>query len=174
MIDRRQLIQILGAGAAACAGPAPASPLAASTFFTTAEQRTVDRLCELLIPADPSGSGAHDAGVAAYIDLVLQYSAPAVRDAWRNGIASVERAANAEFGRGAADCTEAEMAKLMDGMAAGERAPESDIEKYFVRLKALAVQGYALSEQGRKALGYRGDQMLHEFTGCNHPDHHRA
>ena len=28
-----------------------------------------------------------------------------------------------------------------------------------MRLKAMAVQGYALSKQGRKALGYRGDQM---------------
>ena len=66
-----------------------------SRFFTTDEQHTVDRLCELLIPGDPSAPGAHEAGVAGYIDLVLQYSAPAVREAWRNGIASVERAAGA-------------------------------------------------------------------------------
>jgi hypothetical protein len=173
MIDRRQLIQILGAGVA-CGGLAPADPMADSRFFTMAEQRTVDCLCELLIPADASSAGAHEAGVTGYIDLVLQYSAPAVRDAWRNGIASVERAANAGFGRGIADCTPDEQAALMDRMAAGESRPESDVEKFFVLLKASAIQGYSLSEQGRKALGYRGDQMLNEFTGCNHPEHHRA
>ena len=173
MIDRRQLIQIFGAGVV-CGGPVPGSPMAESRFFTAAEQRTVDRLCELLIPADLSGPGAHEAGVAGYIDLVLQYSAPAIREAWRNGIASVERAANAEFGRGVSDCTEDEQAKLMDRMAAGESRPRSELEKFFVLLKALTVQGYALSEQGRKALGYRGDRMVHEFTGCNHPEHHRA
>jgi len=174
MIDRRQLIQIFGGGVAACAGRAPGSPVGDSKFFTTAEQRTVERLCELLIPADASGAGAQEAGVAGYIDLVLQYSAAAVREAWRNGIVSVDRAAHSEFGRGATDCTEDELAKLMDRMAAGERDPQSELERYFVRLKAMAVQGYALSEQGRKALGYRGDQMAHEFTGCNHPEHHRA
>jgi hypothetical protein len=173
MIDRRQLIQILGAGVA-CGGLAPAGAIAESRFFTTAEQVTVDCLCELLIPADPSGAGARECGVAGYIDLVLQYSAPAVRESWRNGIASVERAANAGFGRGIADCTADERSKLMDRMAAGESRPESDVEKFFVLFKASAVQGYSLSEQGRKALGYRGDQMLNEFTGCNHPEHHRA
>src|SRR4051812_40681801 len=91
--------------------------------------------------------------VSGYIDLVLQYSAPAVREAWRNGIASVERAANAQFGRGVADCTADQQAKLMDRMAAGESRPESELEKFFVRLKASAVQGYSLSEPGRKALG---------------------
>ena len=145
-----------------------------SRFLTTDEQHTVDRLCELLIPADSFGPGAHEAGVAGYIDLVLQYSTPAVREAWRNGIASVERAANAEFGRGVADCTADQQAKLMDRLAAGESRPESEMERFFVLLKAWTVQGYSLSDQGRKALGYRGDRMLHEFTGCNHPEHHPA
>jgi hypothetical protein len=173
MIDRRQLIQILGAGVA-FGGHAAGAPMAESRFFTAAEHRTVDRLCELLIPADSSGVGAHDAGVAEYIDLVLQYSAPTVRESWRNGIASVERAANADFGRGVADCSEAEQAKLMDRMAAGESRPASELENFFVLLKAWTIQGYGLSEQGRKALGYQGDRMVHEFTGCNHPEHHRA
>ena len=173
MIDRRQLIQILGAGVAG-GGRAPGSPVGESRFFTPAERRTVDRLCELLIPADPSGPGAHETGVAGYIDLVLQYSAPAVREAWRNGLASLERTANAEFGREVVDCTDDQQAALMDRMAAGESRPESDLEKFFVLLKSSAIQGYSLSEQGQKALGYRGDRMVHDFIGCNHPEHHRA
>ena len=39
-------------GSWAGAGRAPGSPVGDSKFFTTAEQRTVERLCELLIPTD--------------------------------------------------------------------------------------------------------------------------
>ena len=60
MIDRRQLIHILGAGAV-CGALASGAPMGESRFFTTEEQRAVDRLCELLIPADPSGPGAREA-----------------------------------------------------------------------------------------------------------------
>src|SRR4051794_31424627 len=62
-----------------------------------------------------SFQAAQNAGCSAsQVDLVLQYSAAAVREAWRNGIVSVDRAAHSEFGRGATDCTEDELAKLMD------------------------------------------------------------
>jgi hypothetical protein len=171
MMDRRQLFQILGAGVA-CGLPVWAAP--GSRYLTDTEHDTVDRLCELLIPADASGAGAHDAGVAGYIDLTLQYGTPALRDAWRSGLAAVEAAAQADFGKGVAGCSVAQQGRLMDRMAAGENHPESDLEKFFVLLKGAAIQGFSLSGKGRQALGYRGDTAVHEFPGCTHPEHQQG
>jgi hypothetical protein len=173
VIDRRKLIQILGGGVAsgAVAAGAAASDV---RFLTPAEHGMVDQLCELLIPADASGPGAREARVADYIDVMLRYAPPSVCEAWRAGLASVERAAIAEFSKALAGCSAAEQAKLMDRIAAGENRPETEIEKFFVTLKNAVIQGFSISEQGRQALGYRGDRAVHEFTGCTHPDHQRA
>jgi hypothetical protein len=170
MMERRELFHILGVGAAASAWGAPATAL---RYLTQPEFEALDRLCEMLIPADESGSGAHDAGVARYVDLILQYSDNASRDRWRSGLGAVESHAKTEFGKRFVDCTAAEQARVMDKMAAGESRPESEMEKLFVLLKATAVQGFSLSENGRKALGYHGDAAVHSFPGCTHPEHQR-
>ena len=170
MMERRELFHILGAGAATSAWGAPGTAL---RYLIQPEFETLDRLCEMLIPADHSGPGAHDAGVARYVDLILQYSETAARERWRSGLAAVESHAKAEFGKRFVDCTPVEQGRVMDRMAAGESRPESEMEKFFVLLKATAIQGFSLSEGGRKALGYRGDAAVHSFSGCTHPEHRR-
>jgi hypothetical protein len=111
--------------------------------------------------------------VAGYIDLLLQYGSAAFREGWRAGLAAVESAAKSEFGRSLVDCSAEQQARLIERMAAGENHPESELEKFFVLFKATAVQGFSLSEAGRRTLGYRGDGAIHHFAGCTHPEHHR-
>ncbi|TAM58524.1 gluconate 2-dehydrogenase subunit 3 family protein [bacterium] len=65
------------APAEAAAKP-PARELQAFTFLTPPEQRFVEAAIERLIPADSSGPGAREAGVAYYIDQQL-------RGAWGTG-----------------------------------------------------------------------------------------
>jgi hypothetical protein len=170
MMERRELFHILGVGAAASAWGAPGTAL---RYLTQPEFETLDRLCEMLIPADDSGPGGHDAGVARYVDLILQYSDSASRDRWRSGLGAVESYARAEFGKRFVDCTVVEQGRVMDKMASGESQPESEMDKFFVLLKGTAIQGFSLSENGRKALGYRGDAAVHSFSGCTHPEHQR-
>jgi hypothetical protein len=37
-------------------------------FFTEAEYKMVDRVCDILIPSDAQSHGAHEAGVNYYLD----------------------------------------------------------------------------------------------------------
>ena len=76
-MDRRELFKILGAGLAANRlaaqhhDPDSSEPVDIASyqprFLSPIQYQTVDRLCELLIPADEMGPGAHQAGVPFYI-----------------------------------------------------------------------------------------------------------
>jgi gluconate 2-dehydrogenase gamma chain len=54
-------------------------------FFDAAEARFVEAACERLIPADASGPGALDAGVAQYVDLQLAGPWGAGEQSYRSG-----------------------------------------------------------------------------------------
>jgi hypothetical protein len=168
-MERRQVLHVLGAGIAAAtnAWSTPGS----LRFLTRDEYDTVDRLCELLLPADESGPGAHDAGVAGYVDLILHYSDAGLREQWRSGLVAVNSLANRTYGAALAACTADQQRAVMEKLAAGETHPETSAEKFFVVLKATAIQGFSLSGPGRRALGYRGDTAVHTFRGCTHPEH---
>jgi hypothetical protein len=182
-LGRRELFRVLGAGLAARHAsaqhhePGSAPPLDIASyqprFFSRAQYETVDRLCDLIIPADDLGPGAHQAGVPFYIDTVLHYTA-GDRQSWLQGLADVERAAAARFGRVFLECTASGQDQLIATMAANEGKPETDLEKFFGRLKALTIEAYCFSEPAqRDYFGYRGDTILAEFPGCTHPEHQR-
>jgi len=182
-LDRRELFRILGAGLAARHAsaqhhePASAPTLDIASyqprFFSPGQYQAVDRLCEIIIPADDMGPGAHQAGVPFYIDTVLHYTA-GEQQLWLQGLEEVARAATARFGHAFLECTAAEQEQLIATMAANEEKPETDLEKFFGRLKALSIEAYCFSETAqRDYFGYRGDTMLAEFPGCTHPEHRR-
>ena len=51
--------------------------------------------------------------------------------------------------------------------AAGESDPHTEIERFFVVLKRITVDGYYTSEIGiRQDLNYKGNTYLDRFLGC--------
>jgi len=94
---------LLGAGlAAAAAGTALTVPRWRNNgpwrFFTVEEARTVDAICEQLIPADRD-AGARQAGVVNYIDIQLTRPFKRYQGVYRQGIAGVDAASRAKFSR---------------------------------------------------------------------------
>ncbi len=67
-LNRRELIQLLSAAALSAPLALPAPDPGAPLYFSKDEYALLDTLTELIIPADDHSPGAHDAGVAAYID----------------------------------------------------------------------------------------------------------
>lgn len=185
MMERRELFKILGAGVVAAheaaaqhshAGPSAASNYAARQpqFFTQDEYALVDRLCEIIVPADQQSPGAHEAGVKYYIDTVLNYSEPGAQELWRNGLKAVDDAAQAKFNKRFAECSLPQQDQIVAAMAGGEQHPSNDLERFFVEAKHLTLDGFFLSDVGsRQYLGYKGNTVLSEFPGCTHPAHKR-
>jgi gluconate 2-dehydrogenase gamma chain len=92
----------LGAGLSAAAGAAAISCGGARNaswrFFTAAEAAIVEAICEQIIPADRD-AGARQAGVVDYIDIQLTRHFKRYRTTYRQGLAAVDSASRAKFGK---------------------------------------------------------------------------
>jgi hypothetical protein len=149
-MERRDLFRIIGAAAAtAGSGMAQAGP----RFFTAEEFRALEALCGAILPADEEAGGAVEAGVPRYIDTVVFYADAATKEFWRRGLGELGKVG--------------ELRELTEK----ERAPETEAERFFVRLKAITIEAYFQSEIGMKYLGHRGHSGVHWFPGCRHPEH---
>ncbi|PYU49806.1 MAG: hypothetical protein DMG53_04410 [Acidobacteria bacterium] len=56
-------------------------------FFTSEENELLDRLMEMIIPADSHSPGAHAAQVSLFADSMLATSSVAIQKQWREGLA---------------------------------------------------------------------------------------
>lgn len=183
MIERRELFKILGAAAIAARegtaqhvhGVASASINIANykpRFFSEQQYGVIDALAENIIPTDEQSPGAHTAGVPFYIDTVLLYADAETKKHWQTGVASVDKAARAKFDLPFLQCSNQQQDQLVASLAQNEKTPSTDAEHFFVMIKEMTIDAYALSEVGMKQhFGYKGNTSIPEFPGCTHPEH---
>ena len=154
---------------AQAAAPAKAQPL---KFLTEEENKTVIEMSERIIPADDHSPGAKAAQVNAYIDLVVSESPDPTRQAWREGLAAINKMSRDKFGKPFADASAEQQIDLLKEISKNERSPQTVEERFFRTIKYATVDGYYTSEIGiHKELKYKGNSYLKEFTGCTHPEH---
>ncbi len=159
-MERRELFRIAAASAAAAAtGLGQQQPSAsvpsAPRFFSAEEFRRLGELCERIIPADEESGGALAAGVPIYIDTLAFRGDAASQKSWRDGLTAL-------VGE-----------PTLDAVVAKERNPDTDAERFFVRLKAVTIEAYFQSSVGMKYTGFHDHGGVHEFPGCPHPGHHQ-
>ena len=184
-LSRRDALKIaIGVGATAMIPLVPAEVAAAAQravargkhvaprFFTAAQHRTVDALTEVIIPTDERSAGARAARVADYLDLVLNESSAEARQAWKDGVASLDAASLDQFTKPFADLTAEQQVAIVTEAARNEGNPATPLEKFFVEAKGRTIHGYYTSEIGiHQELQYKGNQFQPEFVGCDHPEH---
>lgn len=167
--DRRTVLKVLAATAILRADGSQCSSTGIGSefdgyqfvFFTPAEQALLERLMELIIPADAHSPGAKAARVPAFADLMIATGADGEKSAWRTGLAAFSAA-------GQDQALEAVVARA----AAEEAAPQSELGRFFVELKRMTVDGYYTSSVGiHEDLGYVGNQHLTAAPQCDHPEH---
>ena len=182
-MERRNLIQILSAGLATSQagvsqhrhdGSASAETAAAykPRALAEPEYRLIDQLADIILPADETSPGAHDAGVARYIDIVLLYGDKQTLASWKLGMEAVDAAAKKAHGRAFTALSKDQQIGLVEQMARNESAPENEMQRLFAALKPLTIEAFYLSAAGRKSLGYEGNTAVASFPGCTHPEHH--
>jgi hypothetical protein len=141
---------------------APAVPTEYSLqFFTEEESVLLDQLMEMIIPADDHSPGAHEARANLFADLMVATSDDSVKKQWRDGIGLIREAAMGSS-----------LAEALRRAAVNEENPTTDLERFFVMLKQMTVNGYYTSEIGvHKDLEYVGNAYLGAFPECTHPEH---
>lgn len=141
-------------------------------FFTAAQHRTVDVLTEVIIPTDERSPGARAAKVADYLDFILNEAPVEAKQAWKDGLAALDAAGTAQFGKPFADLTGEQQVAIVTEAAKDEANPTTPLAKFFREAKGRTIHGYYTSEIGiHQELKYKGNQFLPEFVGCNHPEH---
>jgi len=168
-LDRLELFRIILASAPAAhalsqelehlhaAGPTVDIASYQPRALSPPQYKVLDALAERLLPAGEDGPGAHEAGVAYYLDTVLHYGDQLQRDVWRRGLDAAASAGDLE--------------SKISGWAKNEMAPQTEDEKFFVIFKDAVIRAFYQSEVGRKCVSYKGDTALSSFAGCTHKEH---
>jgi hypothetical protein len=154
--NRREILKLAG-GVFACL-QLPAAEPGAPLFFTRDEFALLDKLTELIIPTDDHSPGAHEAGVAAYIDrTVAEAYVPDEKTSWRNGLAAIQRLLKESGDQPVA---------ILTKLAKNEKNPRTEAEKFFTQLKQTTAFAYYSSSLGiHQEMGYLGNVILQEFKG---------
>jgi hypothetical protein len=143
--------------------PPPVAPMT-TPFFTAEEKLFLDQAMEMILPADEHSPGAHEAQTNLFADLMVSSDSEAVKKQWRDGIRLLR--------------TEAEGTSLSDALkkaSLNEQNPKTDLERFFVRLKDMTIDGYYTSAIGiHKDLEYQGNAYLGAFPGCPQEEHPKA
>ncbi len=151
---------------------APAPTDGKLRFFTPAQDALLDRLTEMIIPADDHSPGAHEAKVSRFIDNIVGHSAKDIREHWTAGLELVDAETRRRFGKVFLQCAPVQQDQILAAMAAAEPKPTMPLEHFFARLKLMTVDGYYTSAIGiHRELQYKGNAVLTEFPGCRHPEH---
>jgi len=189
-ISRRTALKILGVGVGVASAPSVlaqhphphtgvemVAPVAAQTpsqlrFVTAAEMTSIVLMSDLIIPADEQSPGAKDAGVPAFIDLMVSESSVETKNLWRKGLVAVDQLCKKEFGTTFGSLTSEQQVAVLKVISRNEYQPRRIEERFFIAIKGLTVDGYYTSELGiHQELRYKGNAYLKDFAGCTHPEH---
>jgi Gluconate 2-dehydrogenase subunit 3 len=130
-------------------------------FFTEEESHLLDQLMEMIIPADDHSPGAHEAQTNLFADLLVAASSDDVKKQWRDGIRLIRE-----------EAVHSSMDEALRKAAANEDNPQTDLERFFVSLKVMTVNGYYTSATGiHNEMEYVGNTYLAAFPECTHPEH---
>lgn len=175
-IDRRTMVALLGCGILT-ARLAPAQEHAHTLrnspadyrlqFFSPEEDRLLDEVCEMILPADEHSPGAHAALVHRYIDLVVANSPSETGATWRAQIKGFNDAAVSRFGKPFIDLSASEKSDFLGSLASRAANASTPAELFFNRAQKMTIAGYYTSKIGLiDELGYQGNQVLSAFPGC--------
>jgi hypothetical protein len=143
---------------------APAAPTATAytlQFFTEEDSHLLDQLMEMIIPADDHSPGAQEARTNLFADVLVAASSDEVKKQWRDGIRLIRE-----------ETVRSSLDEALRKAAANEDNPQTDLERFFVSLKFMTVNGYYTSATGiHKEMEYVGNTYLAAFPGCTHPEH---
>lgn len=166
-MDRRQWMELVAVGFTALQLPAadPKAPL----FFTKDQFALLDCLTDMLIPTDAHSPGAHEAGVAPFIDKMAAEAITAEeKDSWRKGLSAVDEMSNAKAHMPFVKAQQEQRLALLTELSerSGKGGEQDAAAQFFEQLKQTTAYLYYSSSIGiHKEMNYKGNVLLNEFVG---------
>jgi hypothetical protein len=138
-------------------------------FFSAHSYKTLQALCQSIIPSDEQAKGAIEAGAPEFIDLITSENKQ-YQVALGGGLMWLDNTCIDRYGKAYLACTQAQQKEILDLIAYRKNAKQDPslgqgIE-FFGFLRKLTADGFFTSEIGIEYLGYIGNTFLKEFPGC--------
>ncbi len=138
-------------------------------FFSEHQYKTLQALCQAIIPPDERSGGAIEAGAPEFIDLLTSENKN-YQLTLGGGLMWLDSACRDRYGKAYLDCAPAAQKEILDLIAYRQNAKKdstlSQGLEFFSFLRNLTVDGFFTSEIGIKDLQYIGNSYLTEFPGC--------
>jgi gluconate 2-dehydrogenase gamma chain len=148
-----------------------AAPAKAYTpkFFSARDYKTLQALCQTIIPADADSGGAIEAGAPEFIDLLTSENKD-YQLTLGGGLLWLHARCSDDYGKPYLDCTAGQQKEILDKIAYRKNAitdPSlSQGVAFFSFLRNMTADGFFTSQIGIKYVGYVGNTFLKEFPGC--------
>jgi gluconate 2-dehydrogenase subunit 3-like protein len=138
-------------------------------FFDPHQYKTLESLCETILPADANSGGAIEAGAPEFIDLLTSENAE-YQSQLGDGLRWLDSTCTARYGKAYLDCTPQQQTEILDLIAYRKNAAQDeslkDAVEFFTFLRNFTADGFFTSQIGIKYLGYKGNTYLTSFPGC--------
>ena len=157
-------------------------------YFNDHEFRTLERLSELIVPADEGGPSGREGGAPEFIDLLSSQNQE-LASIFTGGILWLDNASGQRHGTSFVECAEDQQTGLLDALVDAERnetgadtrwdtqeyrrfsvfgvKSPSDVRQgleFFGWSRRLIVDAYYTSPAGIKDLGFLGNAAHTEYT----------
>jgi gluconate 2-dehydrogenase gamma chain len=138
-------------------------------FFPPEQYKTLQSLCETIIPADADCGGAIEAGAPEFIDLLTSENAN-YQLKLGGGLMWLDSACADRYGNAYLNCTAQQQKEILD-LIAYRKNEVNDPSlcqgvAFFSFLRDLTADGFFTSEIGIQYLGYVGNTFVNDFRGC--------
>jgi gluconate 2-dehydrogenase gamma chain len=138
-------------------------------YFPEHQYKTLEALCDAIIPKDERSGGALQAGAPELIDLLTSENAD-YQLQFGGGILWLDSTCNGRFGKAYLECAPEQQKQILDLISyrrnALTDASLSQGVEFFRFLRNLTTDAYVTSEIGIKDLGYVGNTFVLDFPGC--------
>ena len=141
----------------------------APKFFDAVSYKTLQSLCETIIPADADSGGAMEAGAPEFIDLLTSENEE-YQATLDGGMKWLDGTCHIRYGKAYLECAPEQQKQILD-LVAFRKSAEADESltsavEFFTLLRNMTADGFFTSRIGIKYLGYKGNTFLTHFAGC--------
>ncbi|HZQ96582.1 MAG TPA: gluconate 2-dehydrogenase subunit 3 family protein [Candidatus Sulfotelmatobacter sp.] len=138
-------------------------------FFPAHAYKTLQSLCQTIIPSDDEAKGAIEAGAPEFIDLLTSENKD-YQVSLGGGLMWLDNTCLDRYDKLYLDCTPGQQKEILDLIAYRKNAKQDPslgqgIE-FFSFLRKMTADGFFTSEIGIAYLGYVGNTYVSEFPGC--------
>jgi gluconate 2-dehydrogenase gamma chain len=138
-------------------------------FFSPHFYKTLQTLCQTIIPSDDQAKGAIEAGAPEFIDLITSENKD-YQLALGGGMMWLDNTCVDRYSNTYLDCAPPQQKEILDLIAYRKNAKQDPslgqgIE-FFALLRRLTADGFFTSEIGIDYLGYVGNTFVKDFPGC--------